>query len=220
MNDTTTKVSLKKAVIAVALMMVTFTYLKFMGHGTEAPPLKSFSTFPKQIGEFIGNEQFFTDEIYAAVGVDDSALISYVNPLNVYESVQLYIGYYKSQRKGDMIHSPKNCMPGSGWEITSSSLEDIEQKNGKTISIIKLILEKGAEKQIVLYWFHGRGRIINSEYKQKIYLVIDSIIRSRTDDSFVRLISPVIDKKDDETLAYMKQFIKDLLPVLDEYIPG
>lgn len=220
MNDKETRINMNKAFIAVALMLATFIYLKFMGHGTEVSPLKSFSTFPKQIGVFSGKEQFFTDEIYAAVGVDDSTLISYVNPVRMNESVQLYIGYYKSQKKGDMIHSPKNCMPGSGWEITSSSLENIEQKNGKNLSIIKLILEKGAEKQIVLYWFHGRGRIINSEYKQKIYLVIDSITRNRTDDSFVRLISPVIDKKDDETLAYMKHFIKDLLPVLDEYIPG
>lgn len=218
MRDTTTRLSMKNALVAGALMMVTFTYLKFMNHGTEVQPLKSFSTFPKQIGEFIGEEQFFSDEIYAAVGVDDSALISYVNPLN--ETVQLYIGYYKSQRKGDMIHSPKNCMPGSGWEITSSLLENVERRDGKTISIIKLILEKGDEKQIVLYWFHARGRIINSEYKQKIYLIIDSITRNRTDDSFVRLISPVIDKKDEETLVYMKRFIKDLLPILDEYIPG
>jgi EpsI family protein len=217
MSDTKTRLAMKNALIAAALMLATFTYLKFMSHGTDVPPLKPFSTFPKQIGEFIGKEQFFSDEIYAAVGVDDSALISYVSPMN--ESVQLYIGYYKSQRKGDMIHSPKNCMPGSGWEITSSSLEDVEQRDGKTISIIKLILEKGAEKQIVLYWFHARGRIINSEYKQKIYLVIDSIIRNRTDDSFIRLISPVLDKKDDETLAYMKRFIKDLFPVLDDFIP-
>lgn len=220
MSESTTRLLMRNALIATVLMMATFTYIKYMGHGTEVQPLQPFSTFPKQIGEFTGKEQFFTDEIYAAVGVDDSSLISYLNPLHPNENVQLYIGYYKSQRKGDMIHSPKNCMPGSGWEITSSSLENVDLQDGKTISIIKLILEKGAEKQIVLYWFHGRGRIINSEYKQKIYLVIDSITKNRTDESFVRLISPVIDKKDDETLAYMKQFIKDLLPVLDEYIPG
>lgn len=207
----------KKTLIAATLMMATFTYLKFMGHGTEVQPLQPFSIFPKQIGEWTGKEQFFSEEIYAAVGVDDSALISYINPLN--ESIQLYIGYYKSQRKGDMIHSPKNCMPGSGWEITSSSLENVELQDGKIISIIKLILEKGAEKQIVLYWFHARGRIVNSEYKQKIFLVIDSILKNRTDDSFIRLISPVIDKKENETLIYMKRFVKDLMPVIDEYIP-
>lgn len=217
MSDTTTRLSMKNALIAAVLMMATFTYLKFTGHGTEVQPLQPFSTFPKQIGEWTGKEQFFSEEIYAAVGVDDSALISYINPLN--ESIQLYIGYYKSQRKGDMIHSPKNCMPGSGWEITSESLEDVELKDGKIINIIKLILEKGAEKQIVLYWFHGRGHIINSEYKQKIYLVMDSIFKNRTDDSFVRLISPVADNKEEDTLAYMKQFTKNLLPVLDVYIP-
>lgn len=217
MTVTPSRLQMKNALIAAVLMLVTFSYLKFMGHGTDMEPLKPFSTFPKQIGEFKGEEQFFSDEVYAAVGVDDSALISYVNSVN--EFVQLYIGYYKSQRKGDMIHSPKNCMPGSGWEITSSSLENVELQDGKIISIIKLILEKGAEKQIVLYWFHARGRIVNSEYKQKIFLVIDSIFKNRTDDSFIRLISPVIDKKENETLIYMKRFVKDLMPVIDEYIP-
>lgn len=188
-----------------------------MNHGMDVQPLKPFSTFPKEIGEWKGQEQFFSSEIYQAVGVDDSTLISFMNPMN--ESIQLYIGYYKSQKEGDLIHSPKNCMPGAGWEISDTQLVDVDISKDKSIKIIKLLLEKGPEKQIVLYWFHSRGRIINSEYKQKLFLVIDSIFRSRTDDSFVRLIAPVDKKNDKETVEYMKRFIIQMFPILDEYIP-
>lgn len=209
-------ISFKRSVVLSTLMIIAGVYLQFMGNGQAVVPLKPFSTFPKNIGEWSGVESFFSQEIYEAVGVDDSALISYTNKMD--QNVQLYIGYYSSQKEGDLIHSPKNCMPGSGWEITRTSLEEIELNPEKFIDVIKLTLEKGAQKQIVLYWFHSRGRVINSEYKQKIFLVIDSIYRNRTDGSFVRLISPVSNSEAD-TMTYMKRYIASIYPILNEYIP-
>ena len=113
-------------------------------------------------------------------------------------------------------------MPGAGWNIISTSLEESilpETKQGK-IKMIKLILQKGSQRQVVLYWFQSRGRFIASEYMQKIYLVIDSITRQRTDGSFVRLIAPVIGGNEEQTLKYMKNFSKILIPILQEYIPS
>lgn len=217
MKNSINNISIGRILILSSLLLMTFFYIKFMNHGMEVEPLKPFSTFPKEIGEWKGQEQFFSSEIYQAVGVDDSTLISFMNSMN--ESIQLYIGYYKSQKEGDLIHSPKNCMPGAGWVISDTQLVDVDISKDKSIKIIKLLLEKGPEKQIVLYWFHSRGRIINSEYKQKLFLVIDSIFRNRTDDSFVRLIAPVGMKNDKETVEYMKRFIIQMFPILDEYIP-
>ena len=113
-------------------------------------------------------------------------------------------------------------MPGAGWNITRTSLEEMEIPgipSGKT-KAIKLIVKKGPHKQIMLYWFQSRGRIINSEYMQKIYLVIDSITRNRTDGSFVRLIAPVTNDNEAETLNRMKDFAKQLMPLLNDYIPS
>lgn len=211
------KLSYKQFIIIAVLMVATFAYVKVMNHGKDMLPLKPFPSFPKQIGEWEGTEQFFSQEIYDAVGVDDSTLVTYTN--HEKKSVQLYIGFYRSQRRGDLIHSPKNCLPGSGWGIRHSSIEPVTVSPDKTIHIIKLNLEKGDQQMVVLYWFHSRGRIIDSEYKQKIYLVLDSIFRNRTDGSFVRLISSVNGEEIDQTVARMKQFIVNLLPVLDEYIP-
>ena len=113
-------------------------------------------------------------------------------------------------------------MPGAGWNITKTSIEElnIPDTNPVKMKTIKLILQKGAQKQIVLYWFQSRGRIITSEYMQKIYLVIDSITRHRTDGSFVRLISPVQNGNEAKTLKDLKDFGGLLVPILNDYIPS
>jgi len=194
--------------------------LSYLSHGENIQPKKPFSTFPMKIGEWTGEEQRFDKRIYDILGVDDSALVNYRTPDG--RQVQLYVGFYQSQREGDLIHSPKHCMPGAGWNIVATSLEDliIPNHNPEKIKLIKLILKKGSQRQIVLYWFQSRGRIIASEYMQKIYLVIDSIIRHRTDGSFVRLITPVLDGDEEKALKNLKYFAKSLMPILHEYIPS
>ncbi len=133
--------------------------------------------------------------------------------------VNLYVGFYQSQKEGDIIHSPKNCMPGAGWNIIDTSIESVQIDHGKSVKVIRLLLEKGTEKQLVLYWFQSRGRIISSEYAQKIWLVVDSITRQRTDGSFVRLISTV-KGNEKRTLNRLKDFANIIFPILNEYIPS
>ncbi len=209
--------SLKHTVIASVLMLVSLAGLRYFSHSEEIHPNKAFSTFPRQIGIWEGKEQFFDQKVYEVLGVSDSFLANYISPEG--KSVNLYIGFYQSQREGELIHSPKNCMPGAGWNISRSTIEELETPgfhSGK-IRVIKLILEKGQHKQVMLYWFHARGRIISSEYMQKIYLVIDSMTRHRTDESFVRLISY---GDEAEALNTLKEFAKQLMPILHEYIPS
>jgi EpsI family protein len=201
-------------------MILSMIALKQLIHMEDIHLIKPLSTFPKQIGEWVGKESRFDQEIYDVLGVDDSFLCNYRGPEG--RLVQLYIGFYQSQREGDLIHSPKHCMPGAGWNIIRTSLEEVEipGSNPGTMKTVKLVLQKGPQKQIVLYWFHSRGRIITSEYWQKIYMVIDSIKKHRTDGSFVRLIAPVINGNETETLKNLKKFTMLILPVLNEHIPS
>jgi EpsI family protein len=212
--------SFKHTLIASALMILTMLCLRYVSQGEEIKPNKPFSTFPMKIGAWVGKQERFDERVYDVLGVDDSFLSTYQTTDG--RNVQLYVGFYRSQREGDLIHSPKNCMPGAGWNITRTSLEEliIPNSNPKRIKVIKLILQKGPHRQIVLYWFQSRGRFIASEYMQKIYLVMDSITRHRTDGSFVRLIAPVVGGDEEKTLTDMKDFARLLLPVLQEYIPS
>ncbi|MBA4366814.1 MAG: EpsI family protein [Desulfobacterium sp.] len=196
---------------------MTFILLKYMSYSENVPPKKQFSTFPKQIGEWHGTISYFDQSIYNELGVDDSILISYLGPDK--KQIQVYVGYYQSQKEGSVIHSPKNCMPGSGWEITSTITEEVKI-SGSTIELIRLVINKGLDKQVVLYWFQERGRYISSEYWQKIYLVWDAIFRKRSDGSFVRLIATVDSRGEKYAADFLKSFVSELTPILNQYIPG
>lgn len=214
----------KHTLIASCIMILSAAALYFLSSGENIHPNKPFQTFPREIGEWTGKERFLSDNIEDVVGVDDYFLCDYRNPEG--RQINLYIGFYQSQREGDLIHSPKNCMPGAGWNITRTSLEtldipdtDFENLSVRKMKAIKLIVKKGPQKQIMLYWFQSRGRIISSEYMQKVWLVIDSVTRRRTDGSFVRLVAPISDNEA-LTLEHVKDFARELAPILREYIPA
>jgi EpsI family protein len=200
-------------------MLFTLAFLLMSNRSETAPITKPLSEFPKSIGQWTGRESFFDDEIYDELGVDDSALISYIEPGG--KTVDLYVGYHNSQREGDLMHSPKHCLPGAGWDITKTTIEEIAVMGdkGKKIKSIKLIVEKGNSSIVVLYWFQSRGRFISSEYMQKIYLVLDAFTRNRTDGAFVRLMAPVGPMGEAYTTDYLKTFAGDLIPILGEHLP-
>jgi EpsI family protein len=193
--------------------------ISYTNQPNDQPLLKPLSEFPLKLGQWTGTIARFDEQVYEVLGVDDSILVNYRSGYG--KHVQLYIGYYQSQREGDIIHSPKNCMPGAGWKIIDTSLTElgISNKNGNPVSVLKLTLQNGPKKQTVLYWYHSRGRVITSEYFQKVYLVIDAIFRQRTDGSFIRLIAPIGPEGEEINLNHLKQLAQDLYPLLDDFIP-
>ena len=199
-------------------MVLTAFLTGFASQSEKILPNKSFDEFPLEIGQWKGQKSELDQDVYKILGVEDYILANYRKSKT--ESVNLYVGFYQSQKEGDIIHSPKNCMPGAGWNIKKTSIETVQlNSHGPEVKIIKLLLQKGASQQVVLYWFQSRGRIIASEYMQKIWLVVDSVIKQRTDGSFVRLISPVI-KDEQETTRILKTFLQQVYPVLSEHIPS
>lgn len=207
--------------VAVGLMVLGIGLTQFVSRAETIPPHKSLSSFPLHIGEWKGREDRFDGEVYDILGVDDSFLANYQTPEG--RPVQLYVGFYQSQREGDIIHSPKNCMPGAGWKIIENEYAEIRPKGeeGKEpVRVIKMTLENAGQKQAMLYWFQSRGRIISSEYWQKIYLVLDSVFRRRTDGSFVRLLAPVPGQGTQEAFRDLTEFAEQVMPVLNTYIPS
>lgn len=212
--------SFKNTIIIIAIMLFTFVFLKFINHREEIKTDKPLSTFPKEIGQWKGTEGRFDQKIYDILGVNDSFLCNYRAAGG--SDVQLYVGFYQSQKEGDLIHSPKNCMPGQGWDITNTSIAkvNIPGNSPSKINVIRLDLENNGDKEIVFYWYQSRGRFISSEYWQKIYLVIDSITKGRTDGSFVRLIAPVINGNEAKAVKDLKDFTRLVVPLLEKYLPS
>lgn len=213
--------SWKKTLIAAAIMIAATGIMRYVSHSEEIHPNQPFSTFPQTIGEWKGKEVFFSDQVYQMLGVDDSFIANYKGPNG--ESIQLYIGFYQSQKEGEMPHSPKVCLPGAGWGIKQMETVslNIPQSPRNKSQVLKMVVENRQKyKQMVFYWFHSRGRMITSEYMQRFYLALDAITRQRTDGAFVRLITPVINGDEQAALETLNAFTAKIMPILDRYIPS
>lgn len=211
-------ISYIRTIIIIVFLVMTAILTSVFSRSERILPNKSFDLFPVEIGEWKGVKENLDQKVYNILGVEEYILGNYRNQRG--NRINLYVGFYQSQKEGDLIHSPKNCMPGAGWNIIKTDQEPIVfHKGQKPRNVIRLLLQKGGEKQIVLYWFHSRGRIIGSEYMQKIWLVIDSMTKQRTDGAFVRLISPII-TSEETTAKILTEFAREIKPILDEYIPS
>ena len=102
----------------------------------------------------------------------------------------VYIGYYDRQTSGKTIHSPKNCLPGAGWEPLINQRASIATDSGP-VMVNRWLIQKGADQALVLYWYQGRGRVQASEYAVKWDLVRDAALRRRSEEALVRIVVPI-----------------------------
>jgi EpsI family protein len=145
--------------------------------------------FPKVLGSWQGHDFLIDSRIVDGLALDDYLNRLYENDSG--EELGLYVGYYKSQRNGITIHSPKNCLPGAGWQPIISGYAELTQTDGQRVPVNMYLIQKGISRQVVLYWYESHGRIVASEYWAKIYMVLDAIRLNRTDAALVRVVTPV-----------------------------
>lgn len=187
------------------------------------PPRASFSEFPTRFGEWEGRPAApFEDRVLKVLGVDDHLNYLFFRGS---QGLSVYAGYYESQRQGDAIHSPMNCLPGAGWQPVETGRLSIPGAGGgeKPVEVNRVLIQKGEQVQLVLYWYQGRGRVVASEYWSKIYLVTDSMRHRRSDAALVRLVVPV-QRAEPTAIAAAEQlaveFAQALLPRLARHIPA
>lgn len=207
----------REFLIATLLLACAAIFLRQIGHGEALPIRKNLADFPRSIEPWDGKDLSIDPEVLKKLSLDDYLLREYQSSED--KVLLLYIGFYKSQREGATYHSPKNCLPGSGWEILHSETVTIPNYSGEDFRINMTLIQKGLDKQLVLYWYHDRGRVIASEYWAKIFLVWDAITRNRTDGTLARVNIPLVGSPE-ETYQYGKTFVIRLLPLLSEFLPG
>jgi EpsI family protein len=137
--------------------------------------------------------------------------------------VNFYTAYYETQRKGESIHSPATCLPGSGWEFNQSGTARIRMPGhgDGLMPVNRAYLEKSGYRQLSYYWFPQRGRILTNAYQLKLYTFWDALTRQRTDGALVRLITPVYEnEKPEDAEKRLQSFMRDIVPVLNEFLPN
>jgi EpsI family protein len=189
------------------------------------PPRESLAGFPMALDDWQGQLlPDFEQKILDVLGVDEYVNRLYSAPKG--RTVALYVGYYQSQRQGDTMHSPLNCLPGAGWLPVrqARSRIPVTDSDGRAqeIEVNDFVIEKGLDRQVVLYWYQSHGRVVASEYWGKIYTVVDAVRLNRTDGALVRLVSPVQGSGPDAERAAeqaAREFAAVLFTRLGRYLP-
>lgn len=207
--------------LSAALLLVASALFLRARSGTEVfPPRLPLSSFPKEIANWSGTDFAIDRDVLQVLGPGDFLSRLYSDGRQPQHLVDLFIAYFPSQRTGDTIHSPKNCLPGTGWSPVESSRITLSAPGYATFPVNRYIITKGDAKQLVLYWYWSHDRGVASEYWAKYYLVSDSIRMNRTDGSLVRVITTLFPE---ETVEAAEQrllpFAQQLVPLLKDYIP-
>jgi EpsI family protein len=183
---------------------------------------KRLKDFPRQIGnwEQTGGDEQFNNETLAVLGASDYVLRNYRAPDG--RLANYYVGYYATQREGATYHSPLNCLPGSGWVMSEPGTITISPKGRASFVANKYLIQNGEHRELLVYWYQGRGRAVASEYWGKVYTVLDSVRMRRSDGAMVRVTTSV-GKTDAASLQSALELAADFAAtsstILPEFVP-
>ena len=207
--------------VALATLMVgaTLAFTEARARQPETAPAKPLLGLPDSLGGrwTVARDLPLSERDLDLLKLSDYASRAYVATEPAAGPVLLYIGYYRSQRTGSTYHSPLNCLPGSGWQIEETGYVGIPGHD--EVRVKRLIIERDLKRNVILYWYQDRGRVITNEYSAKAYLIWDGFKWNRTDGALVRISAPIVTTAEEATERALR-FATDLWPVLEERLPG
>ena len=205
--------------VAVALLVGTALLLRARNGAEILPSRSPLSSFPRTLGPWTSTDIPLGQDVRDVLGPGDFLLRGYSDRADG-RGVNLFIAYFPSQRTGDTIHSPKNCLPGSGWTPVRSDRVTISVPERAPFLANRYVIAQGQQRQLVLYWYWAHNRAVASEYAAKFYLISDSIRLRRTDGSLVRVTTPIAENESVEAAQQtLLSFSGDIVPLLNTYVP-
>jgi len=204
--------------LMLAVLLGATSGMAYLSHGEATPPAKPLSDFPTQIAGFTMFANWPLDKnTIDTLGVTDYLNRGYFSGSE--GQVGLFVGYFRSQRTGASIHSPKNCLPGAGWQPEQSAVYQLHLDDGREVPVNLYIVRKGLEEQLVLYWYQAHGRVVASEYWGKFYLVYDALRLNRTDAALIRVTAPINYGNEEQARSRALAFAKQITYDIDQIIP-
>jgi EpsI family protein len=177
------------------------------------------TTVPTSFGSFVGHDLPISKEEQAMAGMTDYLMRVFTAGEEETEGVfSIYVGYYSRQTGGQTMHSPKNCLPGAGWEPLTSEVTQVATADGP-VDVNRYLIQRGSERAMVIYWYQGRGRVQASEYMVKADLLLDAALKQRSDEALVRIIVPVTEGEDEAAL-FASSVAQSLIPAVHAALPG
>ena len=206
-------------VIALIVLGSTAVLLQARNGSEIIPAHTPLGSFPHSFDDWRGVDIPMAQDVLDVLGPGDFLLRNYGNQVSR-DGLSLFIAYFPSQRAGDTIHSPKNCLPGAGWAPVRADRITIDVLGHQHFLANRYVIAKGQERQLVLYWYWAHDRAVASEYAAKFYLVTDSIRLRRSDGSLIRLSTSIGQNQDIESAQkVLISFAGNVMSRIDTYIP-
>ncbi len=207
-------------VLSIVLILQMAMFYGF-SRAEKVPPHKSLAGFALDSPTWKVSQELEMDkESLEVLKADDILSRAYVDQKNG-QTATLFVAYFSTQRTGKAPHSPKNCLPGSGWAQTRSGVVSIPVPGKpEPIRVNEYLIARGDNESVVLYWYQSRNRVIASEYTAKIYTVTDSIRYDRSDTALVRVVVGVEDGNRQKAIDTATSFVQTFFEPLKEYLPS
>jgi EpsI family protein len=218
-----------RALVLTVVFLGCAGILELRAGATALPAREPLMGLPLVIGDWRGRVGAPLDKkVLAILGADDYTIRVYTD--RVGRAAALYIGYHASQHQGDSIHSPMNCLPGAGWQpmrserlpLSTALRNSPESDQATTATVNRVLIQKGEDRQLVLYWYQSHGRIVASEYAAKAWLFVDAMRTGRTDAGLVRIVVPIdpqSSRGEREAQDLATTFAAALMPLLPRHLP-
>jgi len=208
--------------LAFTFIALTAILLQARGRIEIVPSSVPLSSFPAQLGDWLGKDIPLDQETLDVLGPGDFLVRGYrdLAPGSDLPYVDLFVAYFPSQRTGDTIHSPKHCLPGAGWAPEENDTVTISLPGHSPFPANRYVISKAGARKLVLYWYWAHDRGVASEYWAKYYLVRDSIRMNRSDGALVRITTDMFPGETPQAAQQRLQpFTADIIPLLNTYIP-
>jgi EpsI family protein len=207
----------RPARMATILLFVQAGVYYSMSRTEVIPNTAPWSEFPTEIGEWrLAAESPIDPEVVALLQPDDYINRNYTSPRHPSQGVGLFIGYFKTQRKGLAPHSPKACLPGAGWAPVSSEVRMLDVP-GESVPVNYFLVGKQNTRMLALYWYQQGKRAFANEYMAQLYAVPELFLHGRTDIALVRVIVPADLSGSAGDVAM--QFGREIYPLVRKQIP-
>jgi EpsI family protein len=153
------------------------------------PPRRPIAALAVTVPGYQSEALTISAEEQAVAGMSAFALRQFVR--DSADRFTTYVGYYDYQVQGKTIHSPRNCLPGAGWETVQGGTVLVLAAGGPPVAINRFLLANGGARALVYYWYQGRGRVEANEYRVKWHLLRDAALHGRTEEALVRIVVPL-----------------------------
>jgi EpsI family protein len=203
--------------ISLAVLTVAAPLPTYLTQQEAMPLRRPLGELAYTVGGWRGRDLPVSDRVGEVLGTKDILVREYINAGG--QSVGIYVSFFPRQQRGEISHSPRNCLPGAGWQPLRARRVPYPLAGGGDAQINEVLYEREGRRQLVFYWFRERDRILASEYRVKWYLLWDAVTRRRTDGALLRVSAPVAGSEERTRQACI-DFMRSALPPLNESFPS